>query len=207
MIAATDTERMARPDFATRLAALLAAGCPCVLLRGRGLPGRTFYRLACEARTLCRASGAQLWIGDRADIARVCGADGVQLPATGLSIAGARRAAGPGIRVGRSVHSLDAALAAAADGADHLVVGTIYASASHPGIEPAGPDLVARIRAGLDALEVPVPIFAIGGLTPDLCAAVVAAGADGVVAVRGLWDAVDPAAAVRAYNEALHSPP
>ncbi len=207
LVAATDRERLTKPDFAERLEALVAAGCPAVLLRGGGLTDLAFYKQVCESGTCCRAAGAALWVGDRADIARACGADAVQLPEHGMSIAGARRAAGPGVRVGRSVHSLARALAAAGDGVDHLVVGTIYASRSHPGIEPVGPELVARIRAALDARGTPVPVFGIGGLTPSRCQAVVAAGAAGVVAIRALWDAADPAAAVRAFSEALDSAP
>ena len=214
LIAAVDETRLGREDFPARLEGLLAAGCPTVLLRGGGLPARRLWEIAGAAVGRCRAHGAELWIGDRADIARACGADAVQLPARGLSTGGARRVVGPAMRVGRSVHSAAEAGAAAASGADHLLVGTVFATPSHPKVVPAGVELLAAVAAATT-----VPFLAIGGITPDTAAAVAVAGARGVVAVRALWDAPDPAAAVAAFSvafrsafgrgrgEALHSPP
>lgn len=199
LVAATDDERLAGAGFTDRLEALLAAGCPAVLLRGGRLPARRLYNLVCEGRERCTAHGAELWVGDRVDIARVCGADGVQLPERGLSIAGARRGIGPGVRIGRSVHSSEAALTAAGDGADHLVVGTIFATATHPGTEPSGAVFLTTVRAALDARGMSVPLLAIGGMTPERVQAVMEAGAAGVVAIRALWDAEDPATAVREF--------
>ncbi|HUP01386.1 MAG TPA: thiamine phosphate synthase [Gemmatimonadota bacterium] len=207
LVAATDDERLSRPDYRERLEALLAAGCPAILVRAKRLGGRDLYKYVCYTRERCAARGAELWVGDRADIARAAEADGLQLPERGLSMAGARRAIGPPScdgprpRIGRSVHSFDGALAAAGEGADHIVVGAIYATVSHPGVEPARPELLARIRAALDARGLPIPILAIGGLTPERAAEVGAAGAAGVVAVRALWDAEDPTRAVHAFLE------
>ena len=142
-MAATDDRRLERPDFAARLETLLAAGCPAVWLRSRALGGGSFLALARVARAACDRHGAELWIGDRADIAALVGADAVQLPERGLSIAGARRAAGTGVTIGRSVHSVEAATAAAREGAERIVAGPIFASASHPGREPAGTALLS----------------------------------------------------------------
>ncbi|MFN2383896.1 MAG: thiamine phosphate synthase [Gemmatimonadota bacterium] len=214
LIAAVDETRLGRDDFPARLEGLLAAGCPAVLLRGGGLSARRLWEIAEAAAGRCRAHGAELWIGDRADIARACGADAVQLPARGLSTGGARRVVGAAVRVGRSVHSAVEAETAAASGADHLIVGTVLATPTHPTVDPAGIELLAAVAAATT-----VPFLAIGGITPDTAAAVAAAGARGVVAVRALWDAPDAAAAVAAFRvafrsasgrgraDALHSPP
>ena len=201
LVAATDDRQLARPDFDARLEALLAAGCPVVWLRSRALAGRDFLSLARAVREVCDRHGAELWIGDRADVAALAGADAVQLPERGLSIAGARRAAGPGVTVGRSVHSVEASVAAAREGADRIVAGTIFASASHPDREPAGTGLLEEIRAALG--DAGPPLYAIGGIDRGRAESAIRAGADGVAAIGALWDSDDPPAEVRALLDTL----
>lgn len=203
LVAATDDARLGRADFLERLAALLAGGCPAVWLRARRMPAGPFLELARRAGEACRSAGAELWVGDRADVARLAGADGVQLPERGLPVAGAREIVGPDVRIGRSVHGVGAAVAAAGDGADHVVAGTIYASGSHPAATPSGPGRLTEIRDALDEAGTPVPIVAIGGVTPARVGAVLEAGADGVAAIGALWDADEPAAAATAFLAAL----
>jgi thiamine-phosphate diphosphorylase len=162
---------------------------------------RCFYDFACKARDVCRAAAVELWIGDYADIAVAVGADAVQLPARGLSIAGARRVVGEKVRVGRSVHSAGEAARASREGADHVILGTIYATASHPTIDPAGPALVAAARAAM--AQRPIPILTIGGMTPTRATEMGAIGAWGVAALSALWDTDDPAAVVGTFLDAL----
>jgi thiamine-phosphate pyrophosphorylase len=207
LLAATDDARIARLEFRTGLAALLEAGCPGVWLRAPGLGARELLTLSADVAERCAAHGAALWIGDRADVAGLVGARAVQLPERGLSVAGARRAAGPGVAVGRSVHSVAAAIAAAREGADHLVVGTVYESRTHPGRPAAGPGLVAGIRAALEAAGLDIPLVAIGGMTPARAIEATRAGAAGVAAIGGLWDAPDPGSAARAFLAALRPRP
>jgi thiamine-phosphate diphosphorylase len=86
--------------------------------------------------------------------------------------------------------------AALEEGADFLVVGSIYATASHPNREPAGPELVTR------AARLGLPVIAIGGVTPERVVELKDAGAYGVAAIRSLWDAPDPAGATVAMLSA-----
>lgn len=201
LVAATDDERLLRPDLPERLETLLAAGLPAVLMRScRALSDRKMLDLLVDASGRCRSYGAELWVGDRVDLALACGAVGVQLPERGLSIAGARAVA-PGLRLGRSVHSLEAAVEAARMGVDHLLVGTIFASPSHPQVHPAGVALIRSIREALDGAA--PPLLAIGGLTAERVGEVMGAGASGVVAIRALWEAEDPARSVERFLDAL----
>ena len=206
LVAVTDDERLARADFAERLEALLGAGCAALWLRSRVLGGRDLLALARDAHARCTEHGAKLWVGERADVAAIARAHAVQLPERGLSLAGARRVVGSGIAVGRSVHSAGAALAAAREGADHLVAGTIFPSESHPGGVAVGPALLSAVRAALAAEGWSLPLIAIGGMTPQRAAETLRAGADGVAAIRALWDADDPASAARAFLAALRRP-
>ena len=74
------------------------------------------------------------------------------------------------------------------------MVGTVFATSSHPGRSAAGPELVARVHAATS-----LPLLAIGGVTPERVPEVVAAGASGVAVLSGIWGAPDPGAAVTEF--------
>ncbi|HEY6852926.1 MAG TPA: thiamine phosphate synthase, partial [Gemmatimonadales bacterium] len=139
---------------------------------------------------------ARLFVNDRLDVALGTQAAGVQLRRGGLTPEDARRLE-PEWWIGVSVHDLGEARAAQAAGADYLLVGTIFPTASHPERAPLG-------EAGLAAVAaLGLPVVAIGGITAARVPAVRAAGAYGVGAIRGLWDALEPDAAARQMLEGL----
>ena len=196
--AVTDDRVAARPDLITRVAAMAAAGGPAlaVHLRARALTGAAFHGAAAALAEALGPHGAWLVVNDRADVARAVRANALVLPHAGLTVTDARRVAGDTL-VARSVHDAAEARAAAQEKADFLVAGAVYATASHPDQVPAG---LAVVR---EASATGLPVIAIGGLTPARAADVLAAGAHGVAAIRALWDADDPAEAVRAFLAAL----
>jgi thiamine biosynthesis protein ThiS len=181
-----------------RAAAMAAAVGPAlaVHVRTRALEGGALLELARRVKDAVAPHGAWLVVNDRADVARAAAAQALVSGRGGLGPADVRRVA-PGLAVGRSVHDAAAAQAAAAEGADFLVAGAVFETASHPGRPAAGPELVAA------AASLARQVIAIGGMTPGNTAAAVAAGAWGVAAIRALWDASDPAAAARAFVAAL----
>jgi thiamine-phosphate diphosphorylase len=188
----TEAALLAVPEFGIRAAAIAACGS-AVALHARA-PGESGARLAAVSLrmlALTRPPEAAVFVNGRPDIAAAIGAAGVQLGSSDLTPADARRALPHGW-IGRSVHSSEEADAAVVDGADFLVVGSIYQTASHPDRPPAGLQLV-RDCAGLGR-----PVIAIGGITPQRAAEVRAAGAYGVAAIRALWLDPDPAAATLA---------
>lgn len=203
LVAATDGGVVGDPRFWDRLDALLGAGLPALWLRWVGGEDRALQTLAERARRNTAERNAELWIGGRPDVARAVGADAVQLPEGGVSIGLARRVVSGAMRVGCAVHSVAAARAAVQAGAQQLVVGTIYASRSHPGVEPAGPERIQRVRQALEADARRVPCYAIGGIEAGNVEAVLAAGAFGVASIGALWRASDPEAAVRGMIHAL----
>lgn len=100
--------------------------------------------------------------------------------------------------VGYSVHSVESARKAAALGADYVVVGTIYASQSHPGIAPQGLRIVTEVASTVD-----IPTIAIGGITPENLAACINAGASGVAVLSPIMRAIDPRKTAQEYRDAL----
>jgi thiamine-phosphate diphosphorylase len=188
----TDGTVLAAGDFGIRAAAI-AAGGPAVALHARH-PGGTAAELAMIARrlvSLARPPEAAVFVSGRADIAAAVGGQGVQLGTAELTPADARRVLPRGW-IGRSVHTVEEAELAVAEGADFLVAGSIYRTASHTDRKPAGPDLVTR------AARLGVPVIAIGGVTFERLAELKEAGAYGIAAIRSLWNAADPAAATMA---------
>jgi thiamine-phosphate diphosphorylase len=188
----TDAAVLSAPDFGVRAAAIAAAG-PAVALHARDRGGAVGRLAAAAARmvALARPPEAAVLVNGRPDLAAAIGAQGVQLSATDLTPADARRFLPHGW-IGRSVHTTEEARMAAEEGADFLVVGSIYATPSHPGRQGEGLELV-RAAAGFGR-----PVIAIGGVTPERVPELRAAGAYGVAAIRALWYAPDPAAATLA---------
>lgn len=183
--AVTNDRVLRAPDFLERAAALALGPDVAIHLRGR-LGGRELLRFAEAVRDRVTSHGTRVFVNDRADIANLVGADGVHLPAAGLPVAAARRVAPRARWIGRSTHTRAAARAAAVDQTDYVMLGPVWATASHPGRPPVGPQVLR---------EAILPVVAIGGVTPERTSACLAAGAYGVAAITALWDADDPAAA------------
>ncbi|MCM8749540.1 thiamine phosphate synthase [Thermomicrobiaceae bacterium CFH 74404] len=173
------------------------AGVDAVHLREKDLPGRA---LADAGRALRRAIGdrALLFVNERVDVALVIGADGVQLPETGLSPREVREIAGPRLLIGRSVHDVEGAERAAAEGADFVIAGNVYETGSKPGQAGRGLEFVRSL-----AERCPIPVVAIGGITPERVSEVLRAGAWGIAVISGILGDAKPAEAARRYREAL----
>ncbi len=132
----------------------------------------------------------RLWLSDRPHLASLFGIGTVQLSENALPLEACRRLA-PDLRWGRSVHSTRGGVAAAAAGADHLVLGHVYATPAKPNLPPCGLEaLVALIGA------TELPVYAVGGITAARLPAVVATGVHGVCAAGAVADAPDPRQAI-----------
>ena len=190
-VLAFTNDAVATHDDLGMRAAALAAGGPAVALVAR-LPNGNADALAALADRfvrLARAPEAQVLVTGRADIAAATDAHGVIIRGGDVSVAAARRIVRPGghpLLVLRSVHTLAEVEAAAAEGADAVVLGTIWPSASHPDRPGAGVELLTAAAA------FGVPVFAIGGVTPERAREATAAGAWGVAAFGALWEAPKP---------------
>jgi thiamine-phosphate pyrophosphorylase len=187
--AITDERIARRADLADLALALATAGGADFAFhaRGRGLSGLEHYELALR---LGISAPQRLFVNDRLDIALATSAAGVQLGRESLAVADARRLNAEWW-IGRSVHDLAEAEAACAAGADYLLLGPVFPTATHPTRPPLGcRTLAAAVRLGR-------PVVAIGGVTPQRVGEVRDAGAWGVAAIRALWDADQPAEAAR----------
>jgi len=184
--------------------AAVEGGVNVIQLREKDLPAAELYGLALRLRQIV-GTQALLLVNDRVDVALTAGAHGVELGSGALATDVVRTLA-PDLVIGRSVHDVAHAAEAVAEGADLLVVGTMFASRSHPGLIPAGPSLVRKI-AGHST----VPLIGIGGITAANAPQVIAAGASGVAAITTITQALDPrdaaARLVAAVEEAWPTAP
>ena len=169
-----------------------AAGVNAVQLRERDLGAGPLLELG---RALRAALGTTtlLIVNDRVDVALALDADGVQLPESGMAVGEARKLLGPDRLIGRSVHSLEGALAAARAGADYLIFGPVYATRSHPGAPSSGREALHEA-----AQAVPIPVIAIGGINHENARGLVLAGAAGVAVVSNIMAAASPRSAAEA---------
>jgi thiamine-phosphate pyrophosphorylase len=195
----TDRTQTLGRDLAGVVVECLAAGLPAVQVREKDLSAIELAGLCRRLREPTRERGALLIVNDRADVALAVGADAVQRTYTSLSVAEMRTVAEKRLRIGASVHSLDDALAAEADGADWIVFGPVYDTASKR--QYGAPQGLATLERVTGAVR--IPVVAIGGIVPERVAEVRAAGAHGVAAISALLTAGSPAVATRRFLEAL----
>jgi thiamine-phosphate pyrophosphorylase len=186
-------------DELARLVELaLAGGVDWVQLRNKSASAAATFAEARQLLELTRKHGARLAINDRLDVALALGADGVHLAAQSLPVDAAAQLASGRALVGRSVHALDEAVAAAAAGADYLTFGHVFPTTTHPGLPPRGLDQLAAIVAAVD-----VPVLAIGGITVDNLERVVATGCAGIAVISAILGDTDPRHAAAQLRRAL----
>lgn len=143
----------------------------------------------------CAMRGVPLIVNDNITLAQAIGAAGVHLGEDDVDMGEARDVIGPERVIGVSCYNdLERARIAAASGAGYIAFGAFFPSTTKPNARRATFDLLR------DSAAFGVPRVAIGGITPDNARSVVAAGADLIAVISGVFDAPDPVAAMRAYR-------
>lgn len=160
--------------------ALTTFGIKRVQLRTRDCPAARWIALAHEAVQLCQQHDAEVLLNGDPVLAAELGI-GVHLRAAQLRTL-TQRPVSPDVPVAASCHDADELRLAQDLGCDFAVLGTVNATASHPGIAALGWEGFAALRE-----DVSLPIYAIGGMSPQDVAPARRHGAQGVAAIRGLW--------------------
>ncbi len=183
-------------------------GTVALQLREKDLDAREVYKLACRLREITARAGSPLLINERVDIAIASGADGVHLPFESIGAGAARRLLGPDRLIGVSTHSEPDIVAASREGqADFAVFGPVYeplSKASYGTVH--GPHRLFTVCRSAS-----IPIFALGGITPERAARLFAdpesAHLGGVAAIGSIIGAPSPADAMRAMVRAIEARP
>ena len=175
-----------------RVAPLLAETA-CLQYRNKTADPDVRLQQARALRALCSQGDVPLIINDDVELAVSVAADGVHLGERDAAVVDARMRLGADAIIGVSCYDdLARAQRAAAVGASYIAFGAFFASPTKPDARRATPELLRQ--AGVLGL----PRVAIGGITPENAAIVVAAGADLIAVISGVFDAPDPVAAARA---------
>jgi thiamine-phosphate diphosphorylase len=171
------------------------AGLAALLVREPRLSDRAYLALCERLRAIY--DGGLLLVHDRAHLATAVDADGLHLSWRGLPAEVARAQLPSGMLVGTSAHAGDDPAIHAAS--DHVLLGPVRPTPAKAGWkDPLGVEGFRRELA-----RVGRPAWAVGGLRPEDCASLRAAGAAGIACIAGVWSAADPALAVAAYLRAL----
>lgn len=195
----TDRRKVAGGDLVAALERACRAGVKAIQLREKDLNTREIFELAQRIQAVCQACGTQFFINERSDLARALNADGIQLTSRGLPVSEVRRILKPNQRIGVSTHSPDEAISAERDGADFILFGPVFSTQSK---------MTFGSPQGLSKLEevtslVKVPVFAVGGVTPETAAACTERGAHGVAVISSVLSCADLEESLRKFRKKL----
>jgi thiamine-phosphate pyrophosphorylase len=203
LYAFVDTAYLAGRDPVEVARQLCEGGADLIQLRAKDRSAPEIREMARQILPVTRAAGVGLVINDYPEIAREVGAEFCHLGQEDFFDAGHRhvselRPSGGGPGIGLSTHGPEQALRAVAAGADYVAVGPVYATGTKPGARPVTLEYVRWAAA-----HVPVPWFAIGGITLENLDEVLAAGASRICVVSAILRAPDVVEACRAFRRRL----
>jgi thiamine-phosphate pyrophosphorylase len=176
------------------------AGVDMIQVREKDLAAREILKIVRGVRQEAGRKLVEVYINARFDLAVAAFADGVHLPAEGLSVAEVRRAAPAGMKIGVSTHSMEEARAAEDSGADFITFGPIFETPSKRRYgPPVGVEALRRVLA-----TVRVPVFALGGLHAGNVERVMEMPVSGIGMISALALASDPARVVANFRAIAH---
>ena len=163
-----------------KVALAIDSGVNMIHLREKDLPGGRLLELALGIKERL-GEGTLLIVNERVDVALACGADGVHLGKDALNPSVARHIVGKDLLIGQSVHDIKGGIGAQEHGPDYLMAGAVFATASHPGVNPSGLGFIKEISS-----TVRKPCLGIGGIDASNAAEVIYAGASGVAVISAI---------------------
>jgi len=196
LYAITDSSLTPGSDLANQVARAIAGGASIIQYRDKQSAANKRYQQAGALSVLCRQHDIPLIINDDVELAAAVGAAGVHLGKTDATLSQARNRLGAKAIIGVSCYNeLDRATAAAKSGANYVAFGRFFPSRSKPVAVMAEPALLQQARKLIE-----LPIVAIGGITPDNGGPLIAAGADLLAVIHGVFGQADIQTAAAGYN-------
>jgi thiamine-phosphate pyrophosphorylase len=177
---ATTPKSLEFKQILEQISAAVTAGIDLIQLREKRLTARVLFELTARSAALTRGTAARLLVNDRADVAAGGGADGVHLTTQSIDARTIRQTFGHQFVIGASTHSLAEARAAKDGGADFIVFGPVFATASKQEYgPPVGIGELARVASELQ----PLPVLALGGVNGENAGECFHAGASGIAGI------------------------
>lgn len=176
----------------------IRGGAKIIQLRDKTTDKRELLPIAQQLKNLCAEHDVLFIINDYLDLALAVDADGLHLGQDDLPVKVARKLLPMDKIAGVSARTIARATAAQSEGADYIAVGSMYPTTSKETAEVVGPGRLSQIREAVS-----LPIVAIGGITRDNVAEVMAAGADAIAVIRAVLDAENIEEATRQIIDRL----
>ncbi len=176
------------------------AGVKLAQYRNKTGSMRYAYEAACTLREIAKEWGMMFFVNDRCDLAMAVEADGVHLGQTDLPLALARNLVGHDMLIGASTHNTEQVQKATEEGADYLGFGPIFPTGTKSDHDPVVGIQGMKYIRGLT----PLPVFAIGGITPEVVTELCQAGANGVAVASGILAAGDRQKAFTQFLTPFH---
>ncbi|OAN83327.1 thiamine-phosphate diphosphorylase [Erythrobacter sp. EhN03] len=188
-------------EFSLRLERALDAGAGIITafqFRVKGVDQHEAARLAEPLQAICAAREVAFIVNDDVALAKRLGADGVHLGQGDGDPSEAREELGREAQIGVTCHaSKHLAMEAGEAGADYVAFGAFFASMTKQSEQRPAPEILEWWSALFE-----IPCVAIGGITPENCAPLIAAGADFLAVSGAIWNG-DEVAAVKAFAEQI----
>ena len=196
LYAVTDRAWTGRQTLYEQVKDALEGGVTCVQLREKELGDEEFLHEAIELKKLCGSYGVPFFINDNVEIAVKCGADGIHVGQDDMAASKVREKVGPEMMIGVSVHTVEEAVEAVANGADCLGVGAMFATSTKTDADILTLETLRDICEAVD-----VPVVAIGGIGKTNIAELAGTGVDGVALVSAIFAAEDIRSECRILRE------
>ena len=192
LYAIIDTESLKGRSHLEVASQIIGGGAKTIQLRDKLLSKKELLPIAQQLKNLCAEHNVLFIVNDYLDIALAADADGLHLGQNDLPTKVARKLLPIDKILGCSTTTVDQAITAESDGADYIAVGSIYPTTSKETAKVIGLEGLRQIRQA-----VTLPLVAIGGITKDNAAEVIAAGASSVAVISAILQVESPEEAAR----------
>lgn len=175
---------------------IAAAGPKAILLREKDLCYEDYRRYAAVCKKLCDRYAVPLIINHEMKVADELGIGRIHLSMAEFKEELLKGTLQKYERVGVSVHSVEEAVYADANGADYLIAGHIFLTDCKKGLPARGLDFLATV---CDAVK--IPVYAIGGMDVERGREAIAAGASGFCMMSQMMKSGHPENTTRVFLE------
>lgn len=186
LYAVTDAAWVGKQTLMEQVKDALDGGITFLQLREKNLDRDAFLKEAREMAELSRQYHVPFVVNDEVEIALECGADGVHVGQDDMACQNARKLLGPDKIIGVSVHDVEEALKAQADGADYLGLGAVKATPTKTDAKVVEFEEIQRVCEAVS-----IPVVAIGGIKKDNLMELQGSHVDGIAVVSAIFGAED----------------
>jgi len=182
LYAVTDRSWLKERALSMEVEEALKGGVTFVQLREKELEENLFLEESLKIKALCRNYNVPFIINDNVKLALACGADGVHVGQSDMKASDVRDLIGQDMILGVSVQTVEQAIAAEANGADYLGVGTVFVTATK-----TDADFVSYETLKSICHAVSIPVVAIGGINEENIMELTGSGIAGVALVSAIF--------------------